>query len=206
MKGKLIMNSNTDVLEAPVQELVLEENASHEEVSTWNLDGAHSSAAFSVRHMMIANVRGEFREISGSLKLDKQNIEQSSVNISIKTASVQTNDPRRDEHLKSAEFFEIEKYPEIAFVSTQWEHKSDDEIRVKGNLTIRGVTKEVVLKVEGPTAPVKDPWGGTRIGFTGHTKINRKDFDLGWNVALEAGGFVVGEDVAITLETQFVKA
>ncbi len=200
------MNSNTDVLEAPVQEQILEASPVETGLTTWNLDGAHSRAAFAVRHMMIANVHGEFRELSGSLSLDKANIEGSSVNVTIKSASVQTNDPRRDEHLKSPEFFEVEKYPDLSFVSTKWQQKSDDEINVTGNLTIHGVTKEVVLKAEGPTPEVKDPWGGTRIGFAARTKIHRKDFGLGWNVALEAGGFVVGEEVTITLETQFVKA
>ena len=200
------MSSNTDVLEAPVQEQILDNQPIESGLTNWNLDGAHSSANFSVKHMMIANVRGEFREISGILKFDRQNIEKSSLNVAIKTASIQTNDPRRDEHLKSPEFFEIEKYPEITFESTNWAQKSDDEIDVTGKLTIHGVSKEVILKVEGPTAEVKDPWGGTRIGFSAHTKLIRKDFGLGWNVALEAGGFVVGDHVTITLETQFVKA
>jgi polyisoprenoid-binding protein YceI len=201
------MTTETDVLEAPVKEQVIEnQQVPAAAVSTWNLDGAHSSAAFSVKHMMIANVHGAFRELSGVLNFDRQNIEKSSLSVAIKSASVQTNDPRRDEHLKSAEFFEVEKYPEITFVSTNWAQKSDDEIDVIGNLTIHGFTKEVILKVEGPTAEVKDPWGGTRIGFSAHTKLNRKDFGLGWNVALETGGFVVGDHVTITLETQFVKA
>jgi polyisoprenoid-binding protein YceI len=200
------MSSNTDVLEAPVQEQILEKQPIQAGLTKWNLDGAHSSAAFSVKHMMIANVRGEFRELSGILNFDRQSIEKSSISVAIKAASVQSNDPRRDEHLKSPEFFEVEKYPEITFESTSWAQKSDDEIAVKGNLTIHGVTKEVVLIAEGPTAEVQDPWGGTRIGFSAHTKLLRKDFGLGWNVALEAGGFVVGDHVTITLETQFVKA
>jgi len=190
-----------DVLE-PVVKGSVESQAT---LSTWALDGAHSSAAFSVRHMMIANVRGEFRELSGTLQLDERNIANSSVNVTIKTASVQTNDPKRDEHLKSADFFDVEKHPEITFHSTKWEQRGEDEVLVRGDLTINGVTKKVSLKAEGPTEEVKDPWGNSRIGFSAKTKINRKDFGLGWNVALETGGILVGEDVTITLETQFVK-
>jgi polyisoprenoid-binding protein YceI len=189
-----------DVLEPVVREQVIEAP-----LSTWALDGAHSSAEFSVRHMMIANVRGEFREISGTLQLDEKNLEDSSVNVTIKTASVQTNEAKRDEHLKSPDFFDVENYPEITFHSTKWEQRGEDELAIRGDLTIHGVTKEVVLKAEGPTEEVKDPWGGTRIGFSAKTKINRKDFGLGWNVALETGGIVVGEDVTIRLEVQFVK-
>jgi len=188
-----------------VLEPVVKEQKAPQTFSTWALDGAHSSAAFSVRHMMIANVRGEFREISGTLQLDERNISNSSVNVTIKTASVQTNDPKRDEHLKSADFFDVGKHPEITFHSTKWEQRGEDELLVRGDLTLNGVTKEVVLKAEGPTEEVKDPWGNSRIGFSAKTKINRKDFGLGWNVALETGGILVGEDVTITLETQFVK-
>jgi polyisoprenoid-binding protein YceI len=188
-----------------VLEPVVKEQKAPQTFSTWALDGAHSSAAFSVRHMMIANVRGEFREISGTLQLDERNIANTSVNVTIKTASVQTNDPKRDEHLKSADFFDVATHPEITFHSTKWEQRGEDELLVRGDLTINGVAKEVVLKAEGPTEEVKDPWGNSRIGFSAKTKINRKDFGLGWNVALETGGILVGEDVTITLETQFVK-
>ena len=189
-----------DVLEPVVRE------AKESALSMWALDGAHSQAEFSVRHMMIANVRGEFREISGTLQLDERNIENSSVNVTINTASVQTNDPKRDDHLKSPDFFDVANYPEITFHSTKWQQRGEDELLVRGDLTIHGVTKEVVLRTEGPTAEAKDPWGNTRIGFSAKTKINRKDFGLGWNVALETGGILVGEDITITLETQFVKS
>ena len=155
--------------------------------------------------MMIANVRGEFRELSGTLQLDEQNIANSSVNVTLKTASIQTNDAKRDDHLKSPDFFDVEKYPEITFHSTKWEQRGEDELAIRGDLAIHGVTKEVTLKVEGPTAEIKDPWGNSRIGFSAKTKINRKDFGLGWNVALETGGILVGEDVTIRLEVQFVK-
>jgi polyisoprenoid-binding protein YceI len=199
------MNTNTDVLEAPVQELVLEEKPVEAALSNWNLDATHSNAGFSVRHLMISNVRGEFRQLSGTLQYDPANVENSVVSVTIQAASIDTREPNRDAHLKSADFFETEKYPEITFNSTLWQHKNDDELIVKGNLTMHGVTKEVVLNAER-TATMKDPWGGTRVGFTGKTKINRKDFGLHYNAALEAGGVVVGEEVTISLEAEFVKA
>src|ERR1019366_1473590 len=199
------MNSNIDVLEAPVQELGLEEKPVRTALSTWNLDATHSNAGFSVRHLMISNVRAEFRQLSGTLQYDPANVEKSVVSITIQAASIDTREPNRDAHLKSADFFETEKYPEITFNSTQWQHKNDDELIVKGDLTMHGVTRPVVLTAER-TATMKDPWGGTRVGFTGKTKINRKDFGLHYNAALEAGGVVVGEEVTISLEAEFVKA
>jgi polyisoprenoid-binding protein YceI len=199
------MNSNTDVLEAPVQELVLEEKPVETALANWNLDATHSNAGFSVRHLMISNVRGEFRQLAGTLQYDPANVENSVVSVTIQAASIDTREPNRDAHLKSADFFETEKYPEITFISTAWQHKNDDELIVKGNLTMHGVTREVVLSAER-TPTMKDPWGGTRVGFTGKTKINRKDFGLHYNAALEAGGVVVGEDVTISLEAEFVKA
>ena len=201
----MYMNSNIDVLEAPSIITRQTEIDTPAEITTWSLDSAHTSAGFSVRHMMIANVRGEFRELSGTLDLDREMLERSSVNIAIKTASIESHEPARDIHLKSADFFDVEKYPEITFHSTKWQQKPNGEVFVTGNLTIHGVTKEVVLRAEGPTDEVKDPWGGTRIGFSAKTKINRKDFGLGWNVVLEAGGIAVSEDVVITIEASFVK-
>jgi polyisoprenoid-binding protein YceI len=199
------MNSNTDVLEAPVQELVLEEKPTSKVAPTWNLDASHSHAGFSVRHLMISNVRGEFRQLSGTLQYDAANVEGSNVSVTIQGASIDTREANRDAHLKSADFFETEKYPELTFNSTAWQHKNDDELLIKGDLTMHGVTREVVLTAER-TPEMKDPWGGTRVGFTGKTKINRKDFGLHYNAALEAGGVVVGEEVTISLEAEFVKA
>ena len=173
-------------------------------LSTWSLDKSHSAAEFSVRHMMISNVRGHFSELAGTLQYDPQHVENSAVSVAIQAASVETRDAKRDGHLKSLDFFDAEKFPELSFHSTQWQHKNDDELLVKGDLTIRGVTREVVLTVER-TPELKDPWGGTRVGFTGRTKVNRKDFGLTWNAALEAGGVLVGDEVAITIEAEFVK-
>ena len=199
------MNSNIDVLEAPVQELVLEEKPVETGLPNWNLDATHSNAGFSVRHLMISNVRGEFRQLSGTLQYDPANVENSVVSVTIQAASIDTREPNRDAHLKSADFFETEKYPDITFNSTAWQHKNDDELIIKGDLTMHGVTRQVVLTAER-TPTMKDPWGGTRVGFTGKTKIIRKDFGLHYNAALEAGGVVVGEEVTISLEAEFVKA
>jgi polyisoprenoid-binding protein YceI len=199
------MNTNTDILEAPVQEQIIEKKAPETGLSNWNLDASHSHAGFSVRHLMISNVRGEFRQLSGTLQYDAANVEKSVVSVTIQAASIDTREPNRDAHLKSADFFETEKYPELTFNSTAWQHKNDDELLIKGNLTMHGVTREVVLTAER-TPEMKDPWGGTRVGFTGKTKINRKDFGLHYNAALEAGGVVVGEEVTISLEAEFVKA
>jgi polyisoprenoid-binding protein YceI len=199
------MNSNTDILEAPVQEQIVEEKPIETGVSNWNLDATHSHAGFSVRHLMISNVRGEFRQLSGTLQYDPTDVEKSELDVTIQIASIDTREPNRDAHLKSADFFEVEKYPEMTFHSTAWQHKNDDELIIMGDLTMHGMTHPVELTTER-TPTMKDPWGGTRVGFTGKTKINRKDFGLHYNAALEAGGVVVGEHVSISLEAEFVKA
>lgn len=175
-------------------------------VNTWNLDPAHSVAEFKVKHMMISNVKGQFAKLTGALQLDEQDITNSKVEASIDAASIHTGDEQRDAHLKSGDFFDAEKFPVLAFKSTGVARRSDDELTVSGDLTIHGVTRKVVFTVEGPTPAAKDPWGNTRVGLSATTKINRKDFGLTWNAALETGGILVGEDVTITLDVQFVKA
>lgn len=174
--------------------------------TTWNLDPVHSVAEFKVKHMMISNVKGQFTGISGTVTMDESDIVNSRVEAAIDAASINTRDPQRDAHLKSADFFEVEKYPALSFRSTSIQRKGDDELAVTGDLTIHGVTREVVFNVEGPTAPGKDPWGNTRIGLSAVTKISRRDFGLTWNAALEAGGILVGDEITITLDVQFVKA
>ncbi len=174
--------------------------------TTWKLDPAHSSAEFKVKHMMISNVKGNFSQLSGTLIEHTVDSTLSSVEASVPVATVSTGDAQRDGHLKSADFFDAEKYPALTFKSTKVVRKGDAEYEVTGDLTIHGVTKPVTFAVEGPSMPGKDPWGNTRIGLSATTKINRKDFGLGWNAALETGGFLVGEDVAISLEVQFIKA
>ena len=175
-------------------------------VITWKLDPAHSSAEFKVKHMMISNVKGHFTGLSGTLTEHLVDSTLSSAEASIEVSTITTGDPQRDGHLKSADFFDAEKYPTILFRSTRVEPKGEGEYTVSGDITIHGVTKPVTFAVEGPTPPGKDPWGNTRIGLSATTKINRKDFGLNWNAALETGGFLVGEDVQITLDVQFIKA
>lgn len=172
---------------------------------TWKLDPAHSHAEFKVRHMMISNVKGNFSGLTGTLTEHTVDSSLSTIEASVPVTTVSTGDPQRDGHLKSADFFESDKYPEMTFKSTRVEKKGAEEYAVTGDLTIHGVTKPVTFAVEGPTAPGKDPWGNTRIGISATTKINRKDFGLNWNAALETGGILVGEEVQITLEAQFIK-
>jgi polyisoprenoid-binding protein YceI len=172
---------------------------------TWKLDPAHSHAEFKVRHMMISNVKGSFASLSGTLTEHTVDSSLSTIEASVPIATVSTGDPQRDGHLKSADFFDAEKYPEMSFKSTSVQKKGDEEYAVTGDLTIHGVTKSVTFAVEGPSAPGKDPWGNTRIGISATAKINRKDFGLNWNAALETGGFLVGEEVHLTVEAQFIK-
>ena len=175
-------------------------------VSTWAIDPAHSVAEFKVKHMMISNVKGQFTGVSGTLERLEGDVTKSKVEVTIDAASLNTRDAQRDAHLKSADFFEVEKFPTLSFKSTRVFPKNQEELAVEGELTIHGVTHPVRLAVEGPTAPAKDPWGNTRIGASATTKINRTDYGLTWNTALEAGGILVGEEVTITLDLEFVKA
>ena len=174
--------------------------------STWNIDPVHSVAEFKVKHMMISNVKGQFTGIQGVLTHSEKSPTESSIDVTIDAASVNTRDPQRDAHLKSADFFDVEKFPTLTFKSTKVSRAGDGELSVAGDLTIHGITRPAVFDVEGPTAPGKDPWGNTRMGVSATTKINRKDFGLTWNAALETGGILVGEEVTITLDIQFIKA
>ena len=182
-----------------------EATATASATSIWNIDPAHSSADFKVKHMMISNVRGKFTGISGVLHRFEADHTKSNLEVSIDISTVNTQDEKRDGHLKSGDFFDAEKFPSMTFKSTHIEKKGDG-FAVTGDLTIHGVTKPVVLNVEEVSEPAKDPWGNTRIGLSANAKINRKDFGLGWNAPLEAGGVLVGEEVAITLDVQFIKA
>ncbi|HWO37388.1 MAG TPA: YceI family protein [Candidatus Acidoferrum sp.] len=174
-------------------------------ITTWNIDPAHSMAEFKVKHMMIANVKGQFSKVSGALFLDESDLANSRIEASIEAASIHTRDDQRDAHLKSADFFDVEKFPNLHFKSKGISIVRDGELSVEGDLTIHGVTRKVHFTVEGPTPPAKDPWGNTRVAVSATTKINRKDFGLTWNAALETGGILVGDDVTITLEVEFVK-
>ena|SRR5689334_7301805 len=172
---------------------------------TYTIDPAHSTAGFKVRHMMVANVRGEFSKVTGTVVYDAEAPENSRVEAHIDATAIHTRDEQRDAHLKSSDFLDVEKYPEITFVSKKITGK-DGEWKVTGDLTIHGVTKEVTLDVEGPAPEAKDPWGNIRSGASATTKINRKDFGLVWNAALETGGVLVAEEVAIHLELELLRS
>jgi polyisoprenoid-binding protein YceI len=172
--------------------------------TTWNVDPVHSHAEFKVRHMMISNVKGEFKGVTGTLKLDSADLTKSGVEVSLDSATINTGDAQRDGHLKSADFFDVEKFPTLTFKSNRVS-KKNGVLTVAGDLNIHGVTRNVVFEVEGPSAPTKDPWGNTRIGLEATARINRKDFGLTWNASLETGGILVGDDVNITLDIQFIK-
>lgn len=168
----------------------------------WVLDPTHSELTFKVKHMMITNVKGEFK--SFSVDVTGEDIFKSNVNVTIDAASINTNNGDRDNHLKSADFFDVENHKELTFKSTSFKQKDDDEYELKGLLTIKGISKEVVLEVEfGGTN--KDPWGNEKAGISISGKINRKDWGLNWNAALETGGVLVSEEVKISGEIQFVK-
>lgn len=173
-------------------------------MSTYNIDPSHSTASFSIKHMMIAKVHGGFEKMSGTLIYDPKDLAGSKVDVVIEAASINTREAQRDAHLKSADFFDVEKYPVVTFKSTRFEGSPGD-LKIVGNLTIHGVTQSVTLDVEGPSEELKDPWGNIKLGASATTKIRRKDFGLTWNAALEAGGILVGDDVGITLDVQFVK-
>ena len=175
-------------------------------VATWNIDPVHTVAEFKVKHMMISNVKGQFAKVTGTLTLDESDLTNSRVEALIEAASIETRDAQRDTHLKSADFFHVEKFPTLSFKSTGIRLVRDGELAAEGDLTIRGVTRKVLFSVEGPTPPAKDPWGNTRVAVSATTKINRKDFGLTWNAALETGGILVGDEITITLDVQFVKA
>jgi polyisoprenoid-binding protein YceI len=174
--------------------------------STWNIDPVHSVAEFKVKHMMISNVKGQFTGLQGALTLDEADLTNSRVQVSIEAGSISTRDAQRDAHLKSADFFDVEKFPTLSFKSTRISLVRAGELAIEGDLTIRDVTRKVLFSVEGPTPPAKDPWGNTRVAVSATTKISRKDFGLTWNAALEGGGILVGDEVTITLDVQFVKA
>ncbi len=172
--------------------------------STWTIDPAHTAVEFAVRHMMITTVKGQFATVSGTLVLDEQDITRSKVDVEIDTSSIDTREPKRDAHLRSADFFEVETYPQITFVSRRVE-RAGDMLKVTGDLTIRGTTREIVLDVEDLGRVGKDPWGGERAAFNATGKLNRLDYGLKWNQALEAGGVLVSEDVKLSVDAQLVR-
>ena len=171
---------------------------------TWQIDSAHSNIYFTARHMMISKVRGQFETFSGTVNFDPENPANTTVDVEIDVTSVNTKDEQRDGHLKSPDFFDAENHPVATFKSTKVVQEAEDEGKLYGELTVRGVTKEVVLDVEY-AGIAKSPWGTTSAGFSASTTLNRKDFGLNWNQALETGGVLVGEKIKLEIELELVQ-
>lgn len=170
----------------------------------WTLDASHSSVGFSVRHMMITNVRGEFQKLAGDVVFDPSRLDDSKVSATIDVASINTREQKRDEHLRSADFFDAEGHPQMTYVSKAV-RRAGDGYEIVGDLTIRGTTREVKLNVDEVTAEHTDPWGQRRIGATAHAKVRRSEFGMTWNAALEAGGVLVGDEIKISIEVSLIK-
>jgi polyisoprenoid-binding protein YceI len=168
--------------------------------STWQIDPAHSAAQFAVKHLMISTVRGAFTSVKGSVKFDDQDITKSSVEVTIDVNSVDTRQPDRDKDLRSDHFFDADHFPTITFKSKRVEQVSPGKLKVTGDLTIRGTTKEVVLDVDGPTAPVKDPWGNQRVGVSASSKVIRQDFGITY------GPGMIGDEISITIDAEMIPA
>lgn len=173
--------------------------------STWQIDPSHSAAQFSVRHLAISTVRGGFSSVKGTVIFDDKDVSKSSVDVTIDVSTVDTREPNRDKDLKSDKFFDVAQFPTMTFKSTKVEQASAGKLKITGDLTIRGVTKQVVLDVEGPTAPVKDPWGNQRAAVNATTKINRQDYGVKWNATMDNGGVVVGDEVSINIDAEMVQ-
>ena len=169
---------------------------------SYDIDSSHSSATFKIRHMMVSNVRGELGQISGRVTIDDVDVTRSSVEARIEVATINTRDAKRDEHLRSGDFLDIANHPQITFKSTRVQKGQGENLFVVGDLTIRGVTREVTLDVESLSPEVNDPWGNVKRGAAARTRINRKDFNVIWNAGLDGGGFVVGDEVTIDLEIE----
>ena len=174
-------------------------------IGPWQIDSAHTSAQFAVRHLMISTVKGSFSDIAGTVVYDRLAPGRADVEVRIPVATIHTRDEKRDAHLKSGDFFDAEKHPWITFKGKRIQGDVTGEFRLIGDLTIAGITREVVLAVTNEGSGT-DPWGNERMGFSATTKVNRQDFGLKWNVALEAGGFLVGDDVKITIDAEVMRA
>jgi polyisoprenoid-binding protein YceI len=172
--------------------------------STWRIDPDHTQVWFSVRHMMFATVKGQFPDVSGEVKLDEADPAKSSIDVKLDAATIDTHNGQRDEHLRSADFFDVKAHPNLTFVSRRVESLGGSKYRITGDLQIRGTTREVVLDAE-ETGRGKDPWGQEKIGFVASGSIDRKDFGLTWNQALEAGGVLVSDEVKISVDGQAIR-
>jgi polyisoprenoid-binding protein YceI len=173
--------------------------------TAWEVDPAHTSVQFAVRHLMISNVRGEFRTVAGSFTHDADDATRSTLVATIDPASLDTREPKRDDHLRSPDFLDVARYPTMTFRSTRIEPAGERRWRVTGDLTLHGVTRPIVLDVSGPTAEIRDPFGKIRAGAQATTTINRKDFGITWNKALDGGGVLVGEEIAVTIDVEVTK-
>lgn len=174
------------------------------QATTWQIDPPHTSAQFAVRHMMVSTVRGQFNKTTGTVTWDGKDFSSAVVDVIIDASSINTREPQRDAHLRSADFLDVAKFPTLTFKSTKIEPAGAGRLRMTGDLTIRGVTKSVVFDVDGPSAPIKEQAGGSRVGASATTKISRKEFGLTWNRMIEAGGAVVGDEVAVTIDLEIV--
>jgi polyisoprenoid-binding protein YceI len=170
----------------------------------YEIDPSHSAAAFTVKHMMISNVRGELSGLKGEVSWSKPDFSDAKVDVTIDVNTIDTREPNRDKHLKSPDFFDVAKFPTLTFKSTKVV-KAGDKVKISGDLTLHGVTKPVTFEATAPSKEMKDPWGNTRVASTAITKINRKDYGLNWNKALEAGGVLVGDEVSIEVNLELVK-
>ena len=173
--------------------------------STWQVDSAHTAVQFAVRHLMVSTVRGTLGKAKGTVNLDEGDPTKSTVEASIDVNGIDTREPKRDQHLKSPDFFDVEKYPTVTFKSKKVTKVSDTKFKVAGDLTMHGVTKEVVLDVEGTPKPLTDPFGNVKLGGIATTKVNRKDFGINWSSAMDGGGVVVGDEVDVTIDIELLK-
>lgn len=173
--------------------------------TTWTIDGAHSHVGFTVRHLMIANVRGDFSKLDGTISWDPARPDQTRIDVEIDVASIDTREEKRDAHLRSADFFDADEHPKMTFRSRGLGRRRDGKVEIAGDLTIRGTTRAVVLDVDGPTPEQVDPWGNTRVAATARASIKRSEFGMTWNSALETGGVLVGDEIQIHIELQLVK-
>jgi polyisoprenoid-binding protein YceI len=173
--------------------------------STWKIDPSHSAAHFAIKHLVVSTVRGDMGPVSGTLQLDENDPTKSTVTATVDATAINTRDAKRDEHLRSPDFLDTGKYPTVTFTSTKVEAAGDGTYKVTGDLTLRGVSKPVVLTVTGSPTPVKDPFGNTKLGGSATTRIDRQDFGIAWSKSLDAGGLVVGNEVDITIDLELTK-
>jgi polyisoprenoid-binding protein YceI len=197
------MNTNT---ETATSRFSPAPSAAPAAATTWDIDTSHAAANFKVRHLMLAHVRGQLGPVTGTVFIDEQDLARSRVDVTIDARGIDTREPKRDEHLRSADFFDVANHPNVTFRSTRVEAPQGlaGDLRVTGDLTIHGVTRPVTLEVEAVAPAIKDPWGNARRGVSAHGRINRKDWGLKWNLAIEAGGVAVGDEVAIEIEAEIV--